>query len=158
LKKIRQGLESVILPEHRLQIKKGIQGVRLIDDTYNANPASMKAALMVFDSLRQGKGGGLVLGDMLELGDQVVEAHREMGRLIGEMGVDYLLCVGPLSQELLEEAQRSIRPPKKSFGATNHKAIIDLLLGLIREGDWLLVKGSHGMDMEAIVRALEDQG
>jgi UDP-N-acetylmuramyl pentapeptide synthase len=74
------------------------------------------------------------------------------------MGVDYLLCLGPLSQELLEEAHCSNRPPKKSFGATNLKEIIDFLPGIIREGDWLLVKGSHGMDMEAIVRALEDQG
>ena len=117
LKKVQQGLEHFHLPEHRLQIKKGLKGIRLIDDTYNANPASMKAALTAFDSLRQGKGGGLVLGDMLELGDQAVEAHQEMGRMIGEMGVDYLLTLGPLSREMLTEAQRAIRPPEKSFWA-----------------------------------------
>jgi UDP-N-acetylmuramoyl-tripeptide--D-alanyl-D-alanine ligase len=158
LQKVKKGLENFHLPEHRLQIKKGIGGVRLIDDTYNANPASMKAALKVFASLRQGKRGGLVLGDMLELGDQGVAAHREIGRLIGEMGVDYLLCLGPLSQELMKEAQQAILPPIKSFWGSNPKEIIDLLPGIIREGDWLLVKGSHGMDMEAVVRALEDQG
>ncbi len=119
LQKVKQGLEHFHLPEHRLQIKKGLWGLRLIDDTYNANPASMKVALKAFDSLRQGKGGGLVLGDMLELGDQAVEAHRELGRLIGEMGVDYLLCLGPLSEEVLKEAQKAVRPPLKAFGVLN---------------------------------------
>ena len=95
---------------------------------------------------------------MLELGEQAVEAHQELGRLIGEMGVDYLLCLGPLSQELLKEAQNGFRPPLKAFGVLNSKEIIDLLPGIVREGDWVLIKGSHGMDMEAIVRALEDQG
>jgi UDP-N-acetylmuramoyl-tripeptide--D-alanyl-D-alanine ligase len=157
LQKVKEGLEHFHLPEHRLQTKKGLWGLRLIDDTYNANPASMKVALQAFDSLRQGKGGGLVLGDMLELGDQAVEAHRELGRLIGEMGVDYLLCLGPLSNEVLKEARKAIRPPLKAFGVLNSKEIIDLLPGIAREGDWVLIKGSHGMDMEAIVRALEDQ-
>ena len=158
LQKVKQGLEHFHLPEHRLQLKKGLRGIRLIDDTYNANPTSMKAALRAFDSLRQGKGGGLVLGDMLELGDQAVEAHRELGRLIGEMGVDYLLCLGPLSKELVKEAQNGFRPPLKAFGVLNYREIIDLLPGIVREGDWVLVKGSHGMNMEAIVRVLEDQG
>jgi UDP-N-acetylmuramoyl-tripeptide--D-alanyl-D-alanine ligase len=157
LRKVKNGLENFHLPEHRLQLKKGIKGIRLIDDSYNANPASMKVALKAFASLRQEKRGGLVLGDMLELGDQGVEAHREIGRLIGEMGVDYLLCLGPLSQELMKEAQQAICPPIKSFWVKNPREIIDLLPGIIREGDWLLVKGSHGMDMEAIVKALEDQ-
>ena len=158
LQKVKKGLEHFHLPEHRLQIKKGIQGVRLIDDSYNANPASMKAALTAFDSLRQGKRGGLVLGDMLELGDQAMEAHRELGRMIGEMGVDYLFTLGPLSEEMLIEAQSGNRPPQKTFGVSNHKEILDLLPEIIREGDWLLVKGSHDLNMEAIVKALEEQG
>jgi UDP-N-acetylmuramoyl-tripeptide--D-alanyl-D-alanine ligase len=158
LQKVKQGLEHFHPPEHRLQLKKGLRGIRMIDDTYNANPASMKAALMTFDALREGKGGGLVLGDMLELGDQAVEAHRELGRKIGEMGVDYLLGLGLLSAEVLKEARLGFRPPLKSFWALNSKEIINLLPDIIQEGDWLLVKGSHGMGMEVIVKTLEDQG
>ncbi|MGA3083347.1 MAG: UDP-N-acetylmuramoyl-tripeptide--D-alanyl-D-alanine ligase [Thermodesulfobacteriota bacterium] len=157
LERVRQGLKDFQLPEHRLQIKKGILGVRLIDDTYNANPASMKAALNVFQSLRQGTRGGLVLGDMLELGNQSSEAHKEIGRMIGTMGVDYLLGLGPFSEEMLTEAQSGLNPPQKAFWASDHKKTIDLLRGIIREGDWLLVKGSHGLDMESIVRVLEEQ-
>jgi len=158
LKRVRQGLENFQPPDHRLQIKKGILGVRLIDDTYNANPASMKAALKVFQSLRQETRGGLVLGDMLELGNQSTEAHREIGRMIGEIGVDYLLCLGPLSEEMLTEAKSGNRAPQMAFWASDHQKAIDLLRGIIRQGDWVLVKGSHGLDMESIVRALEEQG
>jgi UDP-N-acetylmuramoyl-tripeptide--D-alanyl-D-alanine ligase len=130
----------------------------LIDDTYNANPESMKAALKVFQSLKQGARGGLVLGDMLELGDQSIEAHKEIGRLIGTMGVDYLLGLGPFSEEMLKEAQFGLNPPQQAFWASNHQEVIDRLPSIIRAGDWLLVKGSHGLDMESIVRALEVQG
>jgi UDP-N-acetylmuramoyl-tripeptide--D-alanyl-D-alanine ligase len=158
LPKVRQGLKGFKPPEHRMQLKAGLKGVRLIDDTYNANPASMTAALKAFQSLRQGKRGGLVLGDMLELGASAPEAHREIGKRIGEMGVDYLLTLGPWSEELLSEALVGAHPPAKIFGAQGHKEIVNQLSGLIQEGDWLLVKGSHGMDMEAIVRALEDKG
>ena len=158
LQKVRQGLEGFKLPEHRLQLKKGIKGIRLIDDTYNANPASLKAALTTFQSLRQGKRGGLVLGDMLELGDQALEAHREIGKRIGDMGIDYLLTIGPLSQGLFSEALGGLRPPQKGFWMQSHQEIIDQLITIIQEGDILLIKGSHGMDMEAIVRALEDKG
>ena len=158
LEKIRPGLEGFTLPEHRLQVKKGPKGIQLIDDSYNANPASLKAALNTFQSLREGKRGGLVLGDMLELGAQASEAHREIGRIIGEMGVNYLLTLGPLSQDLLSEALKGGRPPHKAFGAESHEEIINELLNLIREGDVILIKGSHGMDMETVVRALEDRG
>jgi UDP-N-acetylmuramoyl-tripeptide--D-alanyl-D-alanine ligase len=158
LEKIRPGLEGFRLPEHRLQLKRGLKGVHLIDDSYNANPASLKVALNTFQALREGKRGGLVLGDMLELGDQASEAHREIGRIIGEMDVSYLLTLGPLSQDLLSEALKGGRPPHKAFGAESHEEIINELLNLIREGDVILIKGSHGMDMETVVRALEDRG
>lgn len=158
LEKIRAGLEGFKLPEHRLQLKKGLKGVQLIDDSYNANPASLKAALNTFQSLRQGKRGGLILGDMLELGAQASEAHKEIGRVIGKMGVDYLLTLGPLSQEMAAEALKGSQPPQKAFGAGSHQEIVDRLGDLLQAGDVILIKGSHGMDMEAVVRALEDRG
>jgi UDP-N-acetylmuramoyl-tripeptide--D-alanyl-D-alanine ligase len=157
LEKIRQGLVGYHLPEHRLEIKKGRQGIRLIDDTYNANPASMATALKVFESLRQGQRGGLILGDMLELGPQAAEAHEEIGRRIGEMGLDYLLTLGELAGEMSQVARKGIRPPKKVFKAMEQKAITDRLPEMIQEGDWVLIKGSHGMDMGTIIKHLEEQ-
>jgi UDP-N-acetylmuramoyl-tripeptide--D-alanyl-D-alanine ligase len=158
LSKVRDGLNKFILPEHRLQIKKGLKGIELIDDTYNANPASLKAALSTFQSFRQGKGGGVVLGDMLELGNQALEAHREIGKLIGKMGLDYLLVIGPLSGEIVKEALEGDRPPQQTFWAQRHVELLERLYQIIRPGDILLIKGSHGMNMETIVRGLEDQG
>lgn len=158
LEKIRAGLEGFKLPEHRLQLKKGFRGVQLIDDSYNANPASLKAALNTFQLLRRGKRGGLILGDMLELGAQASEAHKEIGRFIGNMGVDYLLTLGPLSQGMVAEALKGSQPPQKAFGVGSHKEIVDRLVDLIQAGDVILIKGSHGMNMEAVVQALEDRG
>lgn len=155
--KVRQGLSGFKPPAHRLQLRKGIRGICLMDDSYNANPASMKAALLAFQSLRQGKRAGLVLADMLELGVEGLKAHQEIGKQIGEMGVDYLLALGPLSQEMVSEAKRGRRPPQEAFGALSHSQIIGHLESLIRTGDLILIKGSHGMNMEAVVRALEDQ-
>jgi UDP-N-acetylmuramoyl-tripeptide--D-alanyl-D-alanine ligase len=157
LKKIRKGLEGFIPPVHRLQLKKGIRGVQLLDDSYNANPESLKAALTTLQDFRQEKRGGLVLGDMLELGSAASEAHREIGRIIGKMGVDYLLTIGPLSRELLAEASKGDRPPRKTFGAVSHKELMDELPKLIQAGDVILIKGSHGMNMEDVVKALEDR-
>jgi UDP-N-acetylmuramoyl-tripeptide--D-alanyl-D-alanine ligase len=156
--KVREGLEHFHPLAHRLQLKKGLRGARLIDDAYNANPVSVKAALEAFEFLRKGERGGLVLGDMLELGSQAVEAHREVGRRIGEMGVNYLLALGPLSQELLSEAVKGGRPPQKVFGSRDKMEITKQLHSLVQAEDVILIKGSHGMEMEDIVRGLEDQG
>ncbi|MBA4392654.1 MAG: UDP-N-acetylmuramoyl-tripeptide--D-alanyl-D-alanine ligase [Desulfobacca sp.] len=158
LEKVREGLNGFMLPEHRLQLKKGLKGIQLIDDTYNANPASLQAALSTFQSFRQGKRGGLVLGDMLELGSQALTAHQEIGKIIGGMGVEFLMTLGPLSREMVTEAQKGFRPPQMTFWAQNHQELVEQLHQIIREGDILLFKGSHGMNMEKIVRALEDQG
>jgi len=158
LEKVRQGLNRFKLPDHRLQFKRGLKGITLIDDTYNANPASLKAALSFFQSFRQGKRGGLILGDMLELGTQSRQAHREIGEHIGKMGLTFLMGLGPFTQELIFEAQKGIQPPQKTFWAERHGELIEQALQTIQQGDVLLVKGSHGMNMEIVVKALEDQG
>lgn len=155
--KIRRGLADFNPPAHRLQIKKGVRGLRLIDDAYNANPASMRAALLTFQSLRHEERGGLVLGDMLELGPEGLKAHQEIGRQIGQMGVDYLLALGPLSQSLLEAARSGPKPPKAAFGVLDQGSLLNHLHSIIGPGDWILIKGSHGMDLESVVNALEDQ-
>jgi UDP-N-acetylmuramoyl-tripeptide--D-alanyl-D-alanine ligase len=157
LETVRQGLGQFTHPPHRLQIKKGLSGIHLIDDSYNANPASMKAALATFQSLKQDTRGGLVLGDMLELGPEGEKLHQEIGEMVGTLGVDYLLTLGPLSEALSQRASQGRRPPKALFHGRNQNEIIGELKILIRKGDWILIKGSHGMGMEKIVAALEEE-
>jgi UDP-N-acetylmuramoyl-tripeptide--D-alanyl-D-alanine ligase len=94
---------------------------------------------------------------MLELGSQSAESHREIGRIIGEMGVDFLLTLGEWSGEMAGSARQGSRPPRKIFSAMDHKALINRLPEMIGEGDWVLIKGSHGMNMETIVKHLEEK-
>jgi UDP-N-acetylmuramoyl-tripeptide--D-alanyl-D-alanine ligase len=152
---IRGGLERFTPPPQRFRVLAGPQGSRLIDDSYNANPASVQAALDTFQALRGENPGGMVLGDMLELGDFAEAAHREIGRRLGEMGLAYLLTLGPLSVTLLAEARRGPHPPKTALSQESHAEVVENLRRLIRPGDWVLFKGSHGMALEKVVRALE---
>jgi UDP-N-acetylmuramoyl-tripeptide--D-alanyl-D-alanine ligase len=122
-------------------------GLLVIDDCYNANPVSMRAAL---DDLAASAAGRrvAVLGDMLELGEEGPEMHRQIGRYASERGVDLLVSVGPLAREIAA-----------SFGGESHstensRAAEQLLPGLLESGDTVLVKGSRGVGMESIVTAL----
>jgi UDP-N-acetylmuramoyl-tripeptide--D-alanyl-D-alanine ligase len=123
-------------------------GAIIINDCYNANPLSMRAALD--DLARQAPQGRrvAVLGDMLELGAGEAEAHREVGAYAAASGVDVLVAVGPLS---------TLMPP--TFGREAH-AVADareaasLVAELVRPGDVVLVKGSRGIGLERVAEAL----
>ena len=90
---IAAGLASAHGPEMRLQVQK-VRGMTLLNDAYNANPASMQAALETVEALAWRGRRIAVLGDMFELGDSADEAHRELGRLIKKNAIDHLVCVG----------------------------------------------------------------
>jgi UDP-N-acetylmuramoyl-tripeptide--D-alanyl-D-alanine ligase len=123
-------------------------GVVVINDCYNANPLSMRAALD--DLATQAPTGRrvAVLGDMLELGDGAVEAHREIGAHAASAGVDVLVAVGPLSAEMAGP-----------FGGEVHLAAdadeaASVVAGLVRPGDMVLVKASRGIGLETVAEAL----
>jgi UDP-N-acetylmuramoyl-tripeptide--D-alanyl-D-alanine ligase len=158
--RIQGGLEGFSPPAHRLQIRPGRWGAHLLDDSYNANPASVQAALTTFQSLRQDRRGGLVLGDMLELGDSSRTAHQEIGARIGGLGVDYLVTIGQYTPTLRDEALKGDRPPSKAFHCSSPRELLEQLDRLIQAGDWVLIKGSRGMALESIAAALqpEEQG
>ncbi|MGI6553219.1 MAG: UDP-N-acetylmuramoyl-tripeptide--D-alanyl-D-alanine ligase [Bacillota bacterium] len=103
LPEIAGGLSRAIISEKRLEKRRGIGGSIIINDTYNANPASVKASLGVL-SVASGRRIA-VLGDMRELGSLTEEGHREIGRYIVEKGIDYLLTVGELARWIGEEAR-----------------------------------------------------
>jgi UDP-N-acetylmuramoyl-tripeptide--D-alanyl-D-alanine ligase len=127
-------------------------GVRILDDTYNANPASVRAAL---DVLREAPGSGrrwAILGDMLELGGQTDTAHREVGAWVAAVPVAGLLAVGP-GMRLTAETARAAGCPEVATFATPEGAAAHALTRLVR-GDRVLVKGSRGMRMERAVAAL----
>ncbi|MBK9713699.1 MAG: UDP-N-acetylmuramoyl-tripeptide--D-alanyl-D-alanine ligase [Kouleothrix sp.] len=138
----------------RLLAVPGTRGATLIDDTYNASPTSSLAALNLLADLDGRR--IVVLGDMLELGEIEEQAHRMVGRRAAEVA-DILISVGPRARWIADEARASgLRADQVTMLATNAEAI-ELLREQLRSGDYVLIKGSRGAAMEAIVAALQQQ-
>lgn len=138
-----EALSEAVLTEGRLAVKKA-GGVTVIDDTYNASPDSMMAALDLLMTM-EGKRKIAVLGDMYELGEETAEHHRKVGRYAFQKGVDQLSAVGILSKNTAEGYGKT----GKYFREKND--FLQSALEDIDQGDVILVKGSRGMAMEEIV-------
>ncbi len=146
LETIGRGLEAVKPVPGRLNLCQGPLGVRMLDDTYNANPGSLKAALKVLAACAGDR--WLVLGDMGELGPQGEEYHRRAGILARELGISRLYAVGELSRQAVEGFGR---------GAQHFSDVEGLLAVLnseLHKNVTLLIKGSRSMRMERVVRSL----
>ncbi len=150
---IAAGLAAVRPVAGRLSWMNTLQGARLLDDSYNANPTSLRAALDLLAGLPGQR--WLVLGDMKELGDDAAALHEEAGRTARALGIDRLYTVGALAQQATE-----------GFGAQGRhfasaEALIEALRGHLADADptqvALLVKGSRSSRMERIVVALTGQ-
>ena len=126
-------------------------GVLVIDDTYNANPGSLKAALEVLEGLNRPGRKIAAVGDMLELGGQAERLHAEGGRWVAEQKVDFLVSVGPLAQRLLASAWEFGLPREGGRGFSAAEEAGEFLSGFVRPGDTLLLKGSRGMQMEKVL-------
>lgn len=146
---IKAGLESMQAVPGRLQIHTGLHGSRVIDDTYNANPASLAAALDVLAGF-PGR-HVLVLGDMAELGPNAEALHEESGRLAHHKAVDALFALGPLSAA----AVRGFTGSAQHF--EDHAALIAALREQLGPEVTVLIKGSRRMQMDRVVRALLDE-
>jgi len=150
---IRAGLEAFTPVQGRMSVSALAGGIHLIDDTYNANPASMEAAIATLNHLRGDARGLLVIGDMRELGPDSAAQHRDMGRLAARTGVSKLLACGDFAAAVADGARKGGMAPADI--ATGSQADIGaILLRELRAGDWVLVKGSRAMGMETIVAAI----
>ncbi|MEX2147164.1 MAG: UDP-N-acetylmuramoyl-tripeptide--D-alanyl-D-alanine ligase [Candidatus Rokuibacteriota bacterium] len=126
--------------------------VRILDDTYNASPSSMRAALDTLTAHRAGRRVVVVLGDMLELGGSSDEAHREVGRLVAALPADELVGLGRASRLTVEAAREA--GLTEAHAVTTFEDTVAHLLKRLAPGDVVLVKGSRGMRMERVVDAL----
>jgi UDP-N-acetylmuramoyl-tripeptide--D-alanyl-D-alanine ligase len=154
LEDIKEGLEGFSPVQGRMSVSTLSGGVHLIDDTYNANPASMEAAIATLHRLRGPGRGLLVVGDMLELGSAAAALHRDMGRLAARTGVSKLLACGNFAEAVAAGAGEG-GMAAADIVTGSQAAIGGVLLGELKAGDWVLVKGSRSMGMEAIVNALQ---
>jgi len=129
-------------------------GVVLIDDSYNANPQSMEVALRVLAE-RRGRGRSLaVLGDMGELGATADDAHREIGRLVGSLGIDRLFALGAFASRFAEGAAAAGMPAERIVLCRDHDEVAERVAREIAPLDWVLVKGSRSARMERVVERL----
>ncbi|MEQ9618192.1 MAG: UDP-N-acetylmuramoyl-tripeptide--D-alanyl-D-alanine ligase [Deltaproteobacteria bacterium] len=147
---IKSGLET-FTPEHmRLEVVESPRGFRIINDTYNANPESMRSAI---DELVKLKGGGraiAVLGDMLELGAASGKEHAGLGEYLSALGVDYVVACGKFGSSILNGAGNAV---EGSLAATHGEAA-DIVKAIAKPGDLVLIKGSRGSRMEEVTKIL----
>jgi UDP-N-acetylmuramoyl-tripeptide--D-alanyl-D-alanine ligase len=129
-------------------------GVTIIDDTYNAGPASTRAALEILRELSVGGRSLAVLGTMLELGSAAEAGHEEVGLAAREAGVDHLVTVGDLGAIIGRAAVTAGLDPARVTTCGDNRAAAAAAMAVLRPGDTVLVKGSRGMKMEEIVAAL----
>ena len=150
LDEIAAGLHEVS-SSLRLIVVAGINGSTIVDDTYNAAPASTLAALNLLAELDGRKVA--VLGDMLELGPYAEEGHSLVGRRAADVA-DILITVGNLAAIVGREALASGKDPRSVFMVATNEEAIRQLKDLLQPGDCVLLKGSRGMRMEEIVGAI----
>jgi UDP-N-acetylmuramoyl-tripeptide--D-alanyl-D-alanine ligase len=139
----------------RLTVLAGIAGTTILDDTYNASPASTTAALNLLAEMDGRKVA--VLGDMLELGSYEVAGHELVGRRAADV-VSLLVVVGQLGRLIGEEALAAGMPADAVHVVDSNQEAVEVLSRVLAEGDFVLVKGSRGMAMEDIVASLVREG
>lgn len=140
----------------RMQVRKLANGVTVINDAYNANPESTAAALQAV-RLLPGRSVA-VLGDMWELGAESGGAHREIGARAAALGFDEVFAVGSHAPDVCAGAHDGGMEPGRIHAFATPAAASSSIIATWRSGDVVLVKGSRGMRMEEVVRALEDAG
>jgi UDP-N-acetylmuramoyl-tripeptide--D-alanyl-D-alanine ligase len=138
-------------PEKRRMIRIELNEVTVIDDSYNANPVSVAAALEVLQRTSAHR-RIVVLGDMLELGTSSELLHRQVGERIGDLKIDVLFVYGEEVKHTLDSAKNAGLNLVMHF--TEKSSLVDALEEIIRDGDVILVKGSRAMGMEEVVEAL----
>lgn len=151
---IKEGLETCMLSEMRMQVFTTPDGITVLNDAYNANPTSMKAALVALKDMTQEKRKLAVLGDMLELGTLAEMAHFEIGELVSDVEVDFLITVGTRSRRIAEGALSKGMKPESVVQCENIEEAGRALVENVKPGDAVLIKASRAMELEKVVNVL----
>jgi murE/murF fusion protein len=156
---IANGLVSYSSGDKRLQLVDLPGGVQVVNDSYNANPASMAAALKTVIKFGKRCKRVALLGDMFELGQSADKAHRELGTLVAELGFDYLGVTGKFAGTVAGMAVKSGMEKSTIKTCSDKEVMAEWVARLISQkkicqGDWLLIKGSRGMQMEQVLHSL----
>jgi len=153
---ISQALKSYKAAKGRMNLIKGIKNTMIVDDTYNASPQSMIAALDCVSELKTKAGGRkiAILGDMLELGNLSESGHEEVGRALVKAGFNLLITVGERSRGMARGAIKSKMSQDDIFHFSGPEEAARFTQDRTMQGDLILIKGSQGMRMEKAVLEL----
>ena len=149
---IRRGIESLEAISGRFKMIE-TEKFLIVDDCYNANPMSMRASL---DVLQDGAGRRVaILGDMGELGENEIALHEEVGVHAAQCDIDVCICTGELCRHMAEKAKAE-NPALTVIHEPDRESLLTHLSDYVKEGDTILVKASHFMRFEEVVKALQE--
>jgi UDP-N-acetylmuramoyl-tripeptide--D-alanyl-D-alanine ligase len=151
---VRRGLESVKPYTMRMELERW-RGIAIINDAYNANPASMIAAIKTLAQINLRGERIVVLGDMFELGKQSRREHLRLGDHLARAGLDRAYLLGERAQDVRKGALRGGMKSEQVIVGESHSDIGQRLRAHLKKGDWLLIKGSRGMKMETVLSELK---
>lgn len=134
------------------------RGIKLIIDCYNANPASMTAAVQLLAHVKAKGKKIAILGDMLELGPNATRMHEDVGEFVARQGIDQLIACGPLAQHIAKGARAAGQNPSSIMKVSDAHVAASAIKGIAKPGDVVLIKASRGMRLELVVDALQGQG
>ena len=150
---IAQGLSTFRPAAMRSQVLV-CHGLKLIIDCYNANPASMTAAVQLLSQVKAKGKKIAVLGDMLELGSSAVQMHEEVGAFVARQGIDRLVACGPLGRSFADGAREAGQDPTHIVEAKDAHTAAEAAKVITKPGDVVLIKASRGMKLEFVADAL----
>lgn len=149
--KIQEAFQQINITQMRFQFLTAKTGFTIINDAWNASPSSMKAAIETLEKLNAYEKKIIVVGDMLELGHEAEMYHREIGKMLKEESIQYVLIYGGLAEIVAEEARKTYATGQvQSYN--NKTTIAEEVLKVITKKDVVLLKGSRGMALEEIVQ------
>lgn len=152
-KSIDNGFAKATSSQNRTELLE-FDGFDVLDDSYKSNPQSLLAGLETAYMLEGYKRKIVCLADMLELGENEVDLHRQVGRKIDSKKIDYCLFYGPLAREMYEASLENF-PPNRSLYFEHKDELIEKLKSLVIGASLVFVKGSHGVHMEEIIEAIK---
>lgn len=151
ISEIEEGLANFSPVKGRMAVIK-TGGITVLDDTYNANPESMASSLQ---TLKEAAGRKVaVMGEMLELGEASRSEHRKIGKLAAELGIEMVFAIGARAADVVEGALEAGLGTRSIFGFETKKEAVAALKETLRDGDFVLVKGSRGVALEEVVEAI----
>jgi UDP-N-acetylmuramoyl-tripeptide--D-alanyl-D-alanine ligase len=151
---IKGRLERYVPSEMRMELIQ-IRGIKIINDSYNANPVSMRKALETLVQIKTAGRRIAVLADMLELGERAADFHADIGRRAAQLGVDRLLVVGELARFIADGAKEAGMSSRYVQSFENNQEVGSYLVENLKDGDLILVKGSRKMRTEEVVLTLK---